>query len=66
MGQLDVQVISDIDLNELRQPHVVRHECKPISQPGLERVGEVSDTPPVQWLRLLKYLAMPERRLIDS
>ena len=52
-GQLDVQVISDVDLNELRQPHVVRHECKPLSQPVLESVGEVSDTPPVQWLRFV-------------
>lgn len=52
-GQLDVQVISDVDLNEFRQPRVVRHECKTLSQPMLESVGEVSDTPPVQWLRFV-------------
>lgn len=27
-GQLDVQVISDVDLDELGQPHVVRHACE--------------------------------------
>ena len=52
-GQLDVQVISDVYLNEFRQPHVVRHECEPLSQPVLEPVGKVSNTPPVQWLRFV-------------
>ncbi len=51
--QLDVEVISNVDLNELRQPHVVRHESKSLSQPLLETIGEVSDTPPVQWLRFV-------------
>ncbi len=30
MGQFDVQVISDVDLNELRQPYVARHMREPL------------------------------------
>ena len=52
-GQLDVQVTSDVDLDELGQPHVVRHECEPLDQPLLGPVGEVNDTPPVQWSRFV-------------
>jgi len=48
-GQLDVQVTLDVDLDELGKPHIVRHECEPLDQPVLGPVGEVNDTPPVQW-----------------
>ncbi len=52
-GQLDVQVTSDVDLDELGQPHVVRHECEPFDQSVLGPVDEVNDTPPVQWSRFV-------------
>ena len=52
-GQLDVQVTSDVNLDELGQPHVVRYECEPLDQPVLGPVGEVNDTPPVQWSRFV-------------
>ncbi len=52
-GQLDVQVTTDVDLDELGQPHVVRHECEPLDQPVLGPLGQVNDTPPVQWSRFV-------------
>ena len=45
--------LRDVDLEELGQPHVVRHECEPLDQPVLGPVGEVNDTPPVQWSRFV-------------
>ncbi len=52
-GQLDVQVTSDVDLDELGQPHVVRDEREPLDQPVLWAVREVNDTPLVQWSRFV-------------
>ena len=43
--QLDVQVISDVDLDKFRQPYIVRHACEPLDQSVLEPVGEVNNTP---------------------
>jgi hypothetical protein len=52
-GQLNVQITSDVDLNKLGQPHFVRHACEPLDQPVIGPVGEVNDTPPVQWSRFV-------------
>ncbi len=52
-AQLDVQVTSDVDLDKFGQPHIVRHACEPLDQPVLRPVGEVNNTPLVQWPRFI-------------
>ena len=52
-AQLDVQVTSDVDLDKFGQPHIVRHACEPLDQPVLGPVGEVNNTPLVQWPRFI-------------
>ncbi len=52
-GQLDVQITSDVDLDELGQPHVVRHECEPLDYFAVGPVGGVNDTPRVQRSRFV-------------
>ncbi len=52
-GQLYVQITSDVDLDKLGQPHLVRHECEPLDQPVLDLVGEMNDAPSVQWSQFI-------------
>ena len=52
-AQLDVQVTSDVDLDKLGQPHIVRHAREQLNQPVPGSVGEVNNAPLVQWPRFI-------------
>ena len=52
-AQLDIQVTLDVDLDEFGQPYIVRQAREPLDQPVLGPVGEVNNTPLVQWPRFI-------------
>lgn len=52
-SELNAKIVSNVDLYEFGQPHGVCHECESVNHSLVRIVGEVNNTPLVEWTRFV-------------